>query len=101
MNSPLKSYEELLKEFKVEDFTDDEVKIGFVRAQIQEHESALFRELVDTIKAQYQVDNAKEDIVKSQHQQKVSEHKLLARQFVRTLEVLKEFKSELEPKISK
>lgn len=100
MASTLKSYKELLKEFKISDFVENEIKIGFLRTQIEEHESALFREFVDTIKSQYQVDNGEEDIVKSQHQQKVSEHKLMARQFVRTLEVLKEFKDELEAEVA-
>jgi hypothetical protein len=102
MNSPLEYDAELVKEFNIDKASDieDEVKLGFVRRQLEEYKSALWRERVDTLSAAYQVDKADDEIIKNQHQGKVNEHRLMIKQFVRTIKVLTALQDELEAKVT-
>lgn len=98
MNSPLKSDAETSKKFGIDKAVDVDVefKVGFARQQRDEIQKALWRERIDLIVSQYQVDNADDENAKIQHQQKVAEKNMLIKQFVRSIKVLNELVKELE-----
>lgn len=102
MFSPLKVDAETVKEFKIgsEADVDDVVKLGYCRTQLEEIKKALWRERTDLVIAQFQAENAEDDNIKIQHQQKVAEKRMLIKQFVRSVEVFDAFVKELAPKVT-
>lgn len=102
MTSPLKLDAQTVKDFDIDADSDvePEFKIGFARTQCEEIKKALWRERCDLVVAHYQVEQADDDNVKVQHQQKVAEKKMLIKQFVRTVKVYNELISELEATVT-
>lgn len=96
MDSPLKYDKGIVKEFKITQDVDSESQTGFVRSQLDQIKSALYRERVELIISQAQVDLAEDPIIKNQHQGKLDEHRLLIKQFVRSIDVLSVLLNELE-----
>lgn len=96
MKSPLKYDEEIVKEFKIENDVDAEAKLGFVRSQLEQIKQAMYRERVELVISQTQVDGATDEVMKSQHNGKVTEHRLMIGQFVRSISVLTVLLDELE-----
>lgn len=96
MKSPLAYDNELVKKYEIDNDVEHEAKIGFVRSQLDQIKQALYRERVELIISEVQVEKAEDDIIRNQHQGKVGEHKLLIRQFVRSIGVLTELLDELE-----
>lgn len=96
MNSPLEYDNEIVKTYKITYDVDHDTKIGFVRSQLEQIKAALYRERVELIISEVQVEKAEDDIIRNQHQGKVGEHKLLIKQFVRSVDVLTELLDELE-----
>lgn len=101
MDSPLKYDESVVKEFKIgpETELDTDLKVGYVRTQLEEIKKAAYRVRVDLIIAQYQVESAEDDNVRTQHQGKVNEQKLLLKQFINSVVVLQKLVDELEPTV--
>lgn len=95
MQSPLKYDQDIVKEFKIENDLEPEVKLGFVRNQLEQIQHALYRERTELIISQVQVDGATDDIMKNQHQSKLTEHRLMIGQFVRSINVLTVLLNEL------
>jgi len=100
LKSPLGYDAEIVKEFGIKDDIETEVKFGFVRSQLDEIKKALWRERVDLIMAETQVEKATEENVKAHHQQKVTERRAVIRQFVNSIEVLKALSDELEKQVT-
>jgi len=100
MNSPLEYDQKIVDEFKIEHDLEPEAKLGFVRTQLEQITGALYRERVELIISQTQVDGATDDVMKSQHQSKLAEHRLLISQFVRSISVLTVLLDELEKSVS-
>lgn len=101
MNSPLKYDEEIVKEFKIDKSIELEpvVKLAYTRSQLEEISKAAYRVRVDLLVAQYQVDNAEDTNMATQHQAKVNEQRVLLKQFVNSIIVLKKLVGELERSI--
>lgn len=102
MNSPLKYDENTVKEFKIDKSAElePEMKLGYVRTQLDEIKKAAYRVRVDLIIAQYQSETATEPNIQTQHQAKVNEQKMLLGQFNNSLVVLSKLVGELETSIS-
>lgn len=100
MKSPLEFDTKTVKDFDITNDVEPEFKLNFARAQKDEIQKALWRERIDLMIAQYQVDTADDDNVKTQHQAKVNEKKMLIKQFVRSVSVLTVLVSELEQSLS-
>lgn len=90
--------EKVKKEYKINDNIelDTPFKYQYVRSQFEEIKKAMYRVRVDLLIAQYQVDHAEDDTLKVQFQNKVAEHRMMLRQFVRSLLLLEELLGELE-----
>lgn len=99
--SPLEAYKQLLKSYEVKTDENDSLQLlTHARSQKEQIAAALRRELVEQIISQHQVDTATDNVMKSQHQSKVSEHELLAKQFVRSVDVLDKLVKELEKEVT-
>lgn len=90
MKSPLKFDQETKKEFGIKDEfdLDPTSKLAFARTQRDEIIKVLWRERIDLMVAQAQVDSAADETMKGNHQNKVTEKRLLITQFVRSLNTL-------------
>lgn len=100
MNSPLEYDNEVVKEFKIENDLEPETKLGFVRTQLEQIKQALYRERVELVISQTQVDGATDEVMRGQHNSKVIEHRLMVGQFVRSISVLTVLLDELEKSVS-
>lgn len=100
MNSPLEYDAKIVKEFKIEHDLDPEAKLGFVRAQLEQITQALYRERVELLISQTQVDGATDEVMRSQHNGKLTEHRLMIGQFVRSISVLTVLLDELTQSVS-
>lgn len=102
MGKLLEQDAKVLKEFGIDTASDleDEMKIGHVRSQVDEFKKVLWRERVELLISLRQVEKATDDIIKNQHQGKVSERRLMIKQFTHSVEVLTELLHELESKVS-
>lgn len=100
MNSPLEYDESVIKEFAIEHDLETEAKLGFVRSQLEQIKAALYRERVELIISQTQVDGATDEVMKSNHAGKLTEHRLMIGQFVRSINVLTVLLDELEKSIT-
>lgn len=96
MKSPLEYDGKIVKEYGITNDVDQDAKIGFVRTQLDQIKSALYRERVDLVVSETQVEQAEDDIMRNQHQGKVGEHRLMIKQFNRTIDVLGVLLEELE-----
>lgn len=102
MDSPLEYDENTVKEFKIDKSAElePEMKLGYVRTQLDEIKKAAYRVRVDLIIAQYQSETASNPNIQTQHQAKVNEQKLLLEQFNNSLVVLNKLVGELSDSIS-
>ncbi len=100
MKSPLEYDEAIVKEFSIEHDLESDVKLNFVRTQLEQITQALYRERVELIISQTQVDGATDEVMKSQHNGKLTEHRLMIGQFVRSISVLTVLLDELITSVS-
>lgn len=103
MDSPLKYDDNTVKEFNIDKSAElePEMKLGYVRTQLDEIKKAAYRVRVDLIIAQYQTESATDPNIQTQHQTKVNEQKVLLKQFNTSLVILNKLVGELEDSISK
>ena len=100
MKSPLAFDAGIVKEFKIDDALEPEYKLAYARTQLDEINKALWRERVELLIAQMQIDNATDESVKAHHQGKINEKRMLIVQFVRSITLLTVLVDELQAKLA-
>lgn len=100
MKSPLAYDAAIVKEFGITDNLELEYKLAHARTQLEEITKALWRERVELMIAQMQIDNASDESVKAHHQGKVNEKRMILVQFVRSITLLTVLVGELESALS-
>lgn len=100
MKSPLEFDAAVVKEFGITDTLEPEYKLGYARTQLEEITKALWRERVELLIAQMQVDSASDESVKAVHQAKVNEKRMLIVQFVRSVTLLTVLVDELQKSLA-
>lgn len=97
MGKHLEFDEKVKKEFGIDKSLelDDTFKTAYVRSQFAEIRKAAYRERIDLLIANYQLEKATDENVKAQWNNKVAEKRLMLKQFTQSLQALKELGDEL------